>query len=400
MLSVRWIMLKVFFLIYFSYIFFFDLRILSRRGLAEFVPLSTFLLAWGGLLLPIILYFLFRIKITSRNFGFILYFLLYILVGLILGLANGNAAAELLGDLYKAFFILAGIGIYFTFRHDFEQVLDLALKIGGAIVLVRTFLFLAYFGNPFGMYYGTSLDTVVGCLAMYKLFGLRKKSGRLGRMTSALLGLAIVLGQKRTVMLSLLTFIALTVRTRYAVVATMILVVVFLFYSGDWRSAGAFSRYLAVTDIAFILENQVRRFDEVLTAFDAWTSSTEKFLFGHGLGAGLHVYSENTATEGIFYSIHNTPMAVAFRSGALGLALMVWLVFLGVRDYRKNNSREGAMIISLFIGSFFFYSFIDEILVGTLVSVCLQRIGLRQKALGYMQKVQPNETNPPKPLHR
>ncbi len=358
--------LFLFLCVYLSYILFFDLRILTARLGVATPELSQLLLIWGGGLAPFILYFLLSIRLTKSNYFLLGILSIYSATGLILGFVFENPFTDVVGDFYKSLFIPAGMGLYFAYRRYGDFVERSLYWIGAVFVLARTIGFIVTFGSLSRLYYGTSMDALIVLLALkgFSRDFAGKSTTKLAKARKIFVIAAALIGQKRSVALAFLIYLVHRHKRLLAVVSVVAITAFTYLDLVDWRNLGFIGRYLSVTDTSFIVESQSMRVNEVLTAFAAWTSGAIAFLLGHGFGAEILVYTGRGDYAEWLHSLHNTPMAVAYRSGLLGMVLLAYLVRVAASDILVKNRGDGAIIFALFAASFFFFSFIDEIFVG------------------------------------
>ncbi|SIT13889.1 hypothetical protein SAMN05421759_1206 [Roseivivax lentus] len=336
---------------------------------------------WGAFLSPFIAYYTLKIKITKQFSHLLTLCVAYTASGLILGLAYGNNLSDLAGDFLKSLFIPAGIGLYCIFRDEGDYVERKLFLFGSMFILARTALFISMLGSITRLYYGTSLDALLVCVAM-KRNAIRKDVGLKSRLWPKfhyVVILASLIGQKRTVLIAFLVYLT------HNRVKTLILVMVIgiaaltLIDFADWRSVPFIGRLLSIGDIDFILENQSMRIAEVATSFRAWTSGVSVFLFGHGFGAEILVFTGREDYAESLHSLHNTLMAVAYRSGLVGLFLMLYLLKISFLDILFGSRSDGAIIVALFAASFFFFSFVDEVFIGYYAARSLETLSKRRR---------------------
>ena len=294
--------------IYLSYIVFFDLRIMTARLGIPTPELGLLLLVWGAALAPFILYFMVFLKVTKRNYLFLFLYFLYAAIGVLLGLYMQNPVSDLLGDFLKCLFIPAGAGIYFTFRNYGNYVERMLYKIGAAYVLIRTAGFIVAFQSLSRLYYGTSMDSLVLLVSLkhFKVDFDERLSTKKSKITKLFVIAAGLIGQKRSVALAVIIYLAhRQKRVLFAVSLVAVGAIMYLDFV-DWRQVGFIGRYLSVTDLDFLKNNQSMRVAEVVTAYSAWTSGIGSFLFGHGFGAEILVTTGRGDYAELLHSLHNT----------------------------------------------------------------------------------------------
>lgn len=371
------LVLGLFLCVYLSYILFFDLRILTARLGIPTPELSQLLVLWGGLLSPFIFYFLLSLRLTRKNYVLLMLICVYCAIGLILGIGYGNSTADVVGDFYKGLFIPAGMGLYFAYRHHAEFVERSLYFAGSFFVLARTVGFVVTFGSFARLYYGTSMDALIVLLALkgFSRDFAGRSTTKLAKIRKVVVIAAALIGQKRSVALVFLVYLVHRHKRLLALVSVTAMTAFAYLDVVDWRSLGFIGRYLSVTDTRFIMESQSMRLNEVLSAFAAWTSGAAVFLVGHGFGAEILVYTGRGDYAEWLHSLHNTPMALAYRSGLLGLILVAYLVGVAIKEILTANNGDGAIIFALFAASFFFFSFVDEVFVGYFAAKILEGSG-------------------------
>ncbi|MEH6714986.1 hypothetical protein [Parasphingorhabdus flavimaris] len=359
-------LLYAFLFVYLSYILFFDLRIFSSRLGIPTPELGFLLLIWGVLLAPFCLYFGLFIKMTRETGPLIVLFSIYVISGVALGVTNGNPIEDVSGDFLKSLFIPAGVGIYFLFKNDKNFVEKTLYFIGATFVFARTVLFIAAFGSFSSLYFGTKMDALLICLGL-KRFS-EHRVARPKKKRAAFIDLIVIaaslIGQKRALLATLVVYLSHNNKRLLLFVTLSVFVVILSMDSLDWRQVPFIGRFLSLTDIQFMLANQSMRLAEVTTAFSAWTSGIGAFLFGHGFGAEILVFTGRESYAEELHSLHNTPMAILYRSGMFGFCLIVYLLMVALKGVTRGYGSDGAIILALFLTSFFIYSFIDEVFVG------------------------------------
>lgn len=365
-----------FFAVYFSYILFYDLRILNARFGISVPELRFMLQVWGVALAPFLLVFLASIRLSPAVSLFIIAFLIFFLNGVFVALINENSLRNLTSTAYKSLFIPAGVGFFLLYRRHIPSIERGILLVGGFYVFLRTSIFILFFGSFTNLYYGTSLDALVLCVALKRLFSNYIQNGKSswGSILKLLVVPGVLLGQKRTVLVAFLIYLFHRHVRVFFSIAISVVAVLFVLGDLDWRNLPLLGRFFALSDVDFIVNNQMQRFVEVGAAYEAWTSSYASFVFGHGFGAELLVYTGRDDYLESLHSLHNTPMAVIYRSGVFGILYIGVILFIALRSLFSRNLEMravSAIIIALFGASFFFYSFIDEIFIGFFMAYLL-----------------------------
>lgn len=355
-----------FMLVYLSKILWYDLRIYSARGALGQVDTGLFFIIWAVLLLPFVCYFL--LKIPPREFKrpIFLYYFFYVICSVVTGILYQNSFKELFGDVYKSAFIPAGIGLYFFCRRlnkDFETTLFIILA---AYIFVRFLLFFSLVSSISQLYYGVIYDSIfMGLLFSSARHETRYFSFVFQKKFRLILGVFVILGQKRFVLGALIAFLGLRFNAWITILIFAIFSFTFLIFAGDIfeaLSTTRIGRNLALTEI---LESEYRRVAEIQTGFNAWTSNLSTVMFGRGYGTSIEVYSLQDQYWETIYSIHNSQIATLVRSGLIGLTLMLLILGYGIRGLTQGQRRlESAILLSVFFSSLLIYTFMDEILVG------------------------------------
>ena len=253
-------------------------------------------------------------------------------------------------------------------------------KIGAAYVLIRTAGFIVAFQSLSRLYYGTSMDSLVLLVSLkhFKVDFDERLSTKKSKITKLFVIAAGLIGQKRSVALAVIIYLAhRQKRVLFAVSLVAVGAIMYLDFV-DWRQVGFIGRYLSVTDLDFLKNNQSMRVAEVVTAYSAWTSGIGSFLFGHGFGAEILVTTGRGDYAELLHSLHNTPMALAYRSGLVGLVVFIYILKVGLTDLVLGSKSDGAIITALFVASFFFFSFIDEVFVGFYAAKILEASKMRR----------------------
>ncbi len=371
--SIRKLVITTFLLVYCSAIVWYDLRILSARGVIGGIDLGSLLLVWGALLLPFVILFLTKVpnKIALRWYGIL--YATYIFVSLATGLWLKNNTTDTAGDFYKSLFIPAGVGLYFYAKPLAGYFEILLLRILSAFILLRFTIFVFFMGGLNKLYYGTAYDAIFMALS-FPQFKVKRKAYI--HSLNALAWITVLLGQKRALVLGFGVLVVSHMKSWKLIVLGIFAFLAIAAFQDTLFHLIANSRFGSLMSFQSLIESQVRRTSEVTEIIAIFESNPIRIFTGYGFGAEISFYDLKTLSYIDVHSIHNSIFATVYRSGVLGAVLTV--VFLGAAVFNmmsKNTRTEGILLLVLLCSSLFFYTFFDELLVGYFIAKINDRRG-------------------------
>lgn len=348
---------------------FYDFRILAARQIIGSFDISNFFSIWAVCVLPFVAFFLLKIPNDRRLIGFYSLYAIYILISLLVGLTEKNDVVYTLGDLYKSFFILAGIGLFNYTQADTYNFYSLAFKILFFFAVLRLSLFLYLGVPPSKLYYGTVYDTFMvgfGLIYSTKLNSKNNGPSIKRRLTTIIPILLVLIGQKKLVLISILTLLVGQMRKTSIVVIGLLTISGLTYFLNDLLIFLSETRLRSLLNYQDLIYAEAQRLEEVKTSYKHWTEDWFTIIFGHGFGAELNVYSFKEKHIAPLHSIHNTTIVTAVRSGIFGLLLLLWIggkSFLAFFSNRHNRSLS-ALLLAALVAAQFSYTFVDEVFVG------------------------------------
>lgn len=360
--SYRKIVVTIFLLIYCSKLAWYDLRVASARGYVSSFDISQVLVIWGLVLAPFIFYFLIKIPNKLYIKWYSMLYWIYIISSLIVGVLYNNNVIGLVGDFYKAFFIPAGIGLYFFSRPLRIYFHNMLFRMLTVFIWMRFILFVWVFSGVSRLYYGTVYDAVFFALALTKV---KESVSFRNRVFTCLTGLLVLLGQKRVLLVSIASVLILNLRSWKVFLGALMSVVLVIIFQDSIASLLAGSRFASLVSIQSLIESQIRRTAEIEAIVATFSSNYWSLLAGYGFGAELDFFDVRYGGYSSIHSIHNSPLATLFRSGLLGVLVTGTVVIAGMSTFvKKRNQEVGVVIFAILSASLFVYSFYDEVLVG------------------------------------
>jgi hypothetical protein len=276
---------------------------------------------------------------------------------------------DVVSDLYKSLFILAGLGLYNITKHNTVYFYGLVTKILLVFSILRLGVFI-YFGTSFNqLYYGTVYDTLLIGFSLVYIASMKIRdtdSPFKRKLMGALAAALVLLGQKKLVLVSLLVYIISLFRNIWGVILGFIgIFVVSIFYQEIILFLEG-TRLRTLLNYNDLLYAEAQRVEEIQTSFAHWTRSWVSIIFGDGFGTNIKVYSYKEGYVIDLHSIHNTAIVTALRSGITGLLLLAVLAWQGLRTLLFNPEKRlvAAIIVAAFVASQFSYTFMDEVFVG------------------------------------
>jgi hypothetical protein len=370
-------------LVYTNKVVWYDLRIIleSLRG----DSFRTMLAIQGVLLTPFIAASLLGgVRLITKSY-IVIFYPLMVVYGLLINAIHGiEYPIFALQDLFKFMFLPTGFLLAWLSP---PATVDRFLKFLAHAILgflgIKILLFLAYYHSQYRLYYGGVLDVFPFCYFFAKFCaGDRSATWKNGSL-SALSGMLILLGQKRTLFVAILAIVGyVTIKSRQSIGKKMAVSVAGLVVAATaiaFRQplaefAGA--RFERITQSHFdaTLGEDSARYREMLLIWELMNSSdwSRKWLgFGHGAAFDDEVPDVNGET--LTHSVHFTPASMLLRYGVVGSAfyavLAFGILFAPVRTQPPWLTISDVLVIKSFaitavIGSLVLYGLVDDMLVG------------------------------------
>ena len=355
---------------YCSIALFYDFRVLSARRVMSGFSIESFFLFWAAILVPFISFLILKIPFDKRLNSFIIFYAVYVIWSLMIGVISQNEVASILGDFYKSLFIPAGLGLYNLTKNNTSKFYESAAKILILYATLRILTFL-YLGTPINrIYYGTVYDVLMfGFIGIFLSERKRLDAKKvLPNFFYSFYPLVIVLlGQKKLVILSLIGFLPARLKARNL----WLPVILIGFLSLYWKDVLSFvstTRLSAFLNYEEIFYGESRRIAEVKACLNAWQENISSFFLGHGFGSDIFVYSEKEAYSIEVHSIHNSTFATIFRSGIIGLFVILMFLTKLLSSIISDSGQKNvaATMLAALIACQFAYGFMDQVFVGYL----------------------------------
>jgi len=380
-------------LVMLSRIAWYDLRVIySRLGSENNVGL--FFLIQASVAIPAFaLALLFPLKRFLNSWVFPVFAIL-ILHTIITGVYFGNSTILIIQELFK--YLLIPITFILTVsinkKYKSMDIIRIAALIVVTMMVLRLFIFTIISGGTIFIY-GTPQDLFPLCAFL----AIAINSEFFKRMTQSVFCFGIyALGEKRTVIvLAVSCFIIFGIetlrqskRTLHFVMLTpfvIISIILLVQYTSNYGE-----NRLGNQNIQHELSENSRRIAEVITVREKFAEAPAMVLTGFGGGAVLSLSSDTrTKVFEDLHSLHNTPAALIFRHGIIGLGVYLYLVFAGTGWLLRNlrSGRHHAMCATLLvykfctvIASFVIFGLIDDVLIGMAMGLIARQKKLDKEA--------------------
>lgn len=352
-----------------SPILWYDLRILSVRGLIGNVSTERLFLVWAILMLPFVMFYTLKISRQQLKHPLLAILISYILFSFLSSTTEQWPISGVFGDLYKGIILLSGFGLYYHCRGDEMYILRSIAKIAVVFMAVRFAFFVVLFQDITKLYYGTVYD-VIGTIVALQLAQTTRSTTdlrlRLLRKPQFLFILLLsLLGQKRTAFVGTVMAISLNLRVRTVFILFLVALLATVFSGPFLLDHLSDTRFASLTSLEYLQEAELQRLSEISASYELWILNLKNFMVGAGFGAEIFAFSTEFNTFEYVHSVHNTLAGTLARSGFVGLLAYLAIVVIAVRGmFRAHVRKDATLVLAVVACSMFIYTLMDEALVG------------------------------------